>query len=722
MYEKVAILVNVCGRNLTCTKLDETPFYKIFLPFFQTSKEEQYEYKIFVGIDDNDCFFLPFVDEMKQNSLLHIVLLQDCNHKPARAWNILFETAYKDGYEYFFQIGDDVAMITSNWTSRFINTLEKNANFGVTGPCDEMIFKWRSERGLHQVIENAFVHRTHYDIFGTLFHTDINNQFCDDWITLVYDKFAMINLNVKSENTVRNARYNLEKVDKIKEYIDKGKEKIEKYRSNIKVVDCFLFHNEYDLLELRLEELYDVINYFVIVEANITHSGLKKDWNFERNKGRYEKYLSKIIYIQCDDLEQKHSWDIENAHRNAISRCFHLFEDKDIILISDIDEIPKRVYVEQIRIPRLPIRFIMDFYNYNFNCRVLPDWKTGTIAASKITFKHNQPQSFRLMQNLPYIEHAGWHFSWFGDEEYCKEKIKSFAHQELNNDSILDKFKDRMKNYEDYYAESGRKWRFNHIFLQSSLPQCINRLPCLLKYIDNPQKNFYFCTYGDSNFKKSRERIISEAKSSAVFKESILYTEDSLSEDFKKDFHYLLSHKRGGGYWCWKFFLFLDILEKTKEGDWITYADAGCKVVDENKNTFYDLVSDMIIQNKVISAFSCKKYLEKTFTKGDIFHFFLCNENSSILDTGILLGGVLTFINCKETKNFFKECYNIAKDHPFFLDDSPSIFPNCKEFLENRHDQSLFSVMRKLRPDIVYTTEDKTWKGDFFIQAERIRE
>lgn len=722
MYEKVAILVTVCGRNLTCTNLDETPFYKVFLPFFQTSKEDKYEYKIYVGIDDNDSFFLPFVQELKTNPLLEIILLQNCNHKPAKAWNILFETAYKDGYDYFFQVGDDVAMITPNWTSRFINTLKKNANFGVTGPSDDVIFKWRGERGLHQVIENAFVHKTHYEIFGTLFHEEINNQFCDDWITLVYDKFALINLNIKSENTVRNARYTLQKVDKIKQYIDEGKEKINLFRSKFKVIDCFLFYNEYDILELRLEELFDVVNYFVIVEANITFSGLKKEWNFENNKKRYEKYLSKIIYIKCDDLQGNNAWEIEYAHRNSISKCLHLFNDTDIILISDVDEIPRREYVEQIRIPRLPLRFVMDFYNYNFNCRVTPEWKSGTVALSKINLTENSPQFYRMIQNLPYIEKAGWHFSWFGDVEQCKDKIKSFAHQELNNEITLTNLKERMKKYEDYYPESGRNWKFSHIYLQASLPKSIKKLPCLSKYIDNPQKNFYFCTYGDSNFEKSRNRIIEEAKTSCVFTDCFLYTDESLSQDFIRNFEYLLSQKRGGGFWCWKFFVLLDMLDKTNDGDYVVYADAGCKIVQENKETFYDLVSDIIINNKVINAFACKNRHEKFFTKGDIFDLLLCRNDKSISDTEMLIGGVLIFQNCKESKDFFRHCYDIAKNNQKLLDDSPSLSPNFPEFFENRHDQSLLSVLRKLRPDIVHVTEDTTWKNNFFIQAERIRE
>lgn len=720
MYEKVAILVTVCGRNLTCKTLDETPFFKIFLPFFNKTKEN-FDYKIYIGIDDNDAFFLPFLKELESNSLFKVVLLQDCNHKPSRAWNILFKTAYEDGYEYFFQVGDDVAIISSHWTSRFIQTLRNNGNFGVTGPSDEIIFQWRKERKLHQVIENAFVHRTHYDIFQTMFHPQINNQFCDDWITLVYDNFALINLNIKSENTVRNARYTLEKSERIKEYIDEGKIKIRNFRDKIKIVDCFLFHNEFDLLQLRLEELNEVVDRFVIVEANITHANSKKDWNFEKNKSRYEKYLSKIIYIQCDKVAGKSSWEIENNHRNGIANCFHHFSDSDIFLMSDLDEIPRSEIIRQIKSVRLPLRLQMQFFNYNFNCRVIPDWQSGTVVFHKTMLSNAEPQSLRLAQSLPFIENAGWHFSWFGDEQYCKDKIKSFAHQELNNDYIVGKFGDRMKKYEDYFVESGRNWRFSHIYLLSDLPKTLSS-SYLSKYIDSPKHNLYFITYGDSKFAKSRKRIIKEAEDCNIFRDCMLYTEDSLSEEFQKDFAPLLSQSRGGGYWCWKLFIILDALKKTEKESWIIYADAGCKFYKERKSTLFDLLSYMIMERKVISAFAIQNCLEKTWTKGDMIDFFGCRKRQDIVDSEILMGGIFVFRNCKEVQNFFSECYDIAKDHPELIDDSPSSSLNFPQFIEHRHDQSLLSMKRKLRPDLVYTTKDPTWDGDFLIMGERLRE
>lgn len=253
---------------------------------------------------------------------------------------------------------------------------------------------------------------------------------------------------------------------------------------SIKIFDCFIFYNELDILELRLEELYDVVDKFVLVEANCTFSGNMKPWFYLENKDRYSKYNDKIIYIQVEDMPQsQNAWDREKFQRNAISRSFPLFEDNDIILISDVDEIPRQDIVNNIKFITSPAKLEMDFYNYNFNCRVEPGW-IGTVIFRLGSIRRMSPQELRFA-DIPRINKGGWHFSWFGDEEFCKNKIRNFSHQELNNDYTLQKLGERMKKYEDYYQESGRGWKFILSPLEITLPQSVLRrkLQCLEKYI-----------------------------------------------------------------------------------------------------------------------------------------------------------------------------------------------------------------------------------------------
>ena len=95
------------------------------------------------------------------------------------------------------------------------------------------------------------------------------------------------------------------------------------------IYDCFSFFNELDILEIRLNVLYETVDYFVITEANKTHTGSKKEYVFEQNKERFSKFLDKIIYIKVDDLPDLESsetssdgnkWLYENYQRDAIMR------------------------------------------------------------------------------------------------------------------------------------------------------------------------------------------------------------------------------------------------------------------------------------------------------------------------------------------------------------------------------------------------------------------
>ena len=112
----------------------------------------------------------------------------------------------------------------------------------------------------------------------------------------------------------------------------------------MKVYDCFTFYNEFELLELRLQSLYDVVDYFVIVESTTTHNKEPKKLNFAENKDRYKQYADKIRHIVLNGelipWRGVGDWSIENAQRNAIVGGLQDAQPDDLIFISDLDEIP----------------------------------------------------------------------------------------------------------------------------------------------------------------------------------------------------------------------------------------------------------------------------------------------------------------------------------------------------------------------------------------------
>jgi len=217
----------------------------------------------------------------------------------------------------------------------------------------------------------------------------------------------------------------------------------------MKIYDCFTFYNEFDLLEIRLEELYDKVDQFVIVESNQTFTNNKKPWNFELNKNRYVKYIDKITYIQVTDMPgSANPWDNEFHQRNAIVRGILDADSNDVIIVSDVDEIPRADSIDLLRnSEQLIFGLRMPLYNFKFNyMRKTPgQYDVWGMAARRSVFETITPNSLREMRfslsNLPYqyvndgcqlIEHAGWHFGYLGDIEYLKDKARSFSHQEIN--------------------------------------------------------------------------------------------------------------------------------------------------------------------------------------------------------------------------------------------------------------------------------------------------
>lgn len=112
----------------------------------------------------------------------------------------------------------------------------------------------------------------------------------------------------------------------------------------MKIYDCFTFYNEFELLELRLMALWDVVDYFVIVEANRKHNGEPKNFNLIERKDDFKKFASKIKYLPVDfskvPFKGVGDWSLENTQRNAIMNGIGDAAPDDLIMISDLDEIP----------------------------------------------------------------------------------------------------------------------------------------------------------------------------------------------------------------------------------------------------------------------------------------------------------------------------------------------------------------------------------------------
>ena len=118
----------------------------------------------------------------------------------------------------------------------------------------------------------------------------------------------------------------------------------------MKVYDCFTFFNELDVLEIRLQEMWDTTDYFVIAESNLSHSGKPKDYILLDNWDRFKPYADKIRRIQVDDMpETKDSWVRERFQRKSIDRGLTDMNPEDLVIVSDMDEVPRAEAVEMVK-------------------------------------------------------------------------------------------------------------------------------------------------------------------------------------------------------------------------------------------------------------------------------------------------------------------------------------------------------------------------------------
>jgi hypothetical protein len=217
-----------------------------------------------------------------------------------------------------------------------------------------------------------------------------------------------------------------------------------------------------------------------------------------------------------------------------------------------------------------------------------------------------------------------------------------------------------------------------------------------------------FLTFGNEKYYNSLERIKNEALLFNIFDTILIYNDIDL-KNFFPDFwethqNFILNNPRGYGYWLWKSYLVLKTLEKMNENDILIYADAGCtlnKYGIDRLNQYIDIVKN---SNYGILSFVLP-FLEKTYTKMDLFsHMSLINDEH--LNSKHLMATIFILKKCSHTEFLINEWYKISSIYNL-LNDSPSIINNDITFIEHRHDQSIFSLIRKK-----YGTElipDETW-------------
>ncbi len=230
----------------------------------------------------------------------------------------------------------------------------------------------------------------------------------------------------------------------------------------MKIFDCFMYFDEDLVLDIRLNMLNEYVDYFIIVESNYNHKGEKKKLKFDINK--FNKFKKKIIYLVYDEepinlykFSEKDTPDKisgkfivnaglrENAQRNFISKGLTNSDENDVVIISDIDEIPNLKTIDFNSIKREILVFKQNMFYYKFNLQ-LPNFKWIGSKACKIKQLKN-PQWLRNLKgkkfpiyridvyfsdtkynNIKIIEDGGWHYTNMKTPKEIENKLKSYLH------------------------------------------------------------------------------------------------------------------------------------------------------------------------------------------------------------------------------------------------------------------------------------------------------
>lgn len=221
---------------------------------------------------------------------------------------------------------------------------------------------------------------------------------------------------------------------------------------------------------------------------------------------------------------------------------------------------------------------------------------------------------------------------------------------------------------------------------------------------------FHFVSFADSRLSPTLDRLRTQAERFSEIQKSFFFTECDLSAEFRKRAGDRLSPRvRGFGYWVWKPEIVLMAMEKIPEGEILCYCDAGFHLNFNGAKHLTRYLAPFHTNEINLVAFSHDEQLVKfsagsselpkiseyMYTKGDMIDFWGARHNPDLIDTPQYASGLFFMRKSKIILQLLFQWREVALTQPHLFDDSQSNSPNFPGFIENRHDQSYFSLMCK---------------------------
>jgi beta-1,4-mannosyl-glycoprotein beta-1,4-N-acetylglucosaminyltransferase len=288
--------------------------------------------------------------------------------------------------------------------------------------------------------------------------------------------------------------------------------------SRRKIYDLVMVNSELDWLEIRLNELHHHVDYFVVLESATTFTGHQKPLYVKENWLRFEKFDKQIIYHLLEDppTYSNVSWTHESHQRNAMyTQVLPFLKDEqaphtdDIILVSDLDEIPRPATLTLLRNCEFPRRLTLRsrFYYYGFQwLHRGVEWQhpqattyrgSETILPSELRGGTHGINKLKNMDEKDDLWNAAWHCSsCFPTIEEMLRKMSSFSHTELNKQEFRNKktIADRVRAGKDLWMRWGE--RYDRIEHNRDIPRYLKENSEKFSYLlDRDKANAGFVDY-----------------------------------------------------------------------------------------------------------------------------------------------------------------------------------------------------------------------------------
>jgi beta-1,4-mannosyl-glycoprotein beta-1,4-N-acetylglucosaminyltransferase len=244
----------------------------------------------------------------------------------------------------------------------------------------------------------------------------------------------------------------------------------------MKIWDCFIFFDELELLELRLLELDRTVDHFVLVEATKDFQDKPKDLIYEQNKGMLDRWTDRITHVVVENLPPyRDRFNMEIAQRRAIMRGLSRAANSDLIIMSDVDEIPRpAVIAENARGLTEPMVLNQTLYYYWLNMRQKQRWN-GTILTRLGYTTDMQWLRDRRNTMRRYGRDGGWHFSWVGGVQRIQKKLHAIGERPANLKTVSDAkhLRECLETGKDHLGRTKEKFEKEFVPIDPTFPSSI---------------------------------------------------------------------------------------------------------------------------------------------------------------------------------------------------------------------------------------------------------